>query len=141
MIAFDLQCGAGHVFEAWFASGAAYDRQAADGLLVCAVCGRADVTKAVMAPNIAGKGNRTKAQEAAQDIAMRALVAAQSRALQSSSWVGDAFASRARAMHAGDEPDLPIHGRATRDEAKALVEEGVPVAPLPFPVVPPTDLN
>ena len=140
MIAFDLRCGAGHVFEAWFASSAAYDRQAADGLLACAFCDRTDIAKAVMAPNVATKGNRSTAKAEAGAM-LRALAAAQAEALKTSSWVGDDFATKARAMHAGDEPDAPIHGRATKAEAKALVEEGVPVAPLPFPVVQPEKVN
>lgn len=140
MIAFDLRCGAGHVFEAWFASSAAYDRQAADGLLACAFCDRTDIAKAVMAPNVATKGNRSDARAEAGAM-LRALAAAQAEALKTSSWVGDDFATKARAMHVGDEPDAPIHGRATKAEAKALVEEGVPVAPLPFPVVQPEKVN
>jgi hypothetical protein len=140
MIAFDLRCGAGHVFEAWFASGAAYDRQAADGLLACAFCDRTDIAKAVMAPNVAVKGNRSTAKAEAGAM-LRALAAVQAEALKTSSWVGDDFATKARAMHAGDEPDAPIHGRATKAEAKALVDEGVPVAPLPFPVVQPEKVN
>jgi len=140
VIAFDLRCGAGHVFEAWFASGAAFDQQAANGFLVCAFCGRTDVAKAVMAPNVAAKGNRSDAKADAGSM-LRALAAAQAEVLKSSSWVGDDFATKARAIHAGDEPTTLIHGRATPAEAKALVEEGVPVAPLPFPVVQPDKVN
>jgi hypothetical protein len=42
------------------------------------------------------------------------------------------FAAEARAMHLGEAPERPIHGEARLDEARALVDEGVPVAPLPF---------
>mgnify|MGYP003343903689 CR=1 FL=1 len=50
-------------------------------------------------------------------------------------------ADEARAMHAGDTEEATIHGQATREEAAALVAEGVPVAPLPFPVAAPDELN
>ena len=50
---------------------------------------------------------------------------------ENSTDVGDRFTSEARDMHSGDAPIRAIHGRATLDEAKALVEEGVPVMPLP----------
>ena len=53
----------------------------------------------------------------------------------------DGAAERARAMHEGEAPVAQIHGQASLAEAKALVEEGVPVAPLPFPVVPPKQVN
>jgi len=52
-----------------------------------------------------------------------------------------AFTDRARAMHQGDVPVATIHGQATAEQAKALIDEGVAVAPLPFPVVPPEARN
>ena len=143
MIVFDLRCGGGHVFEAWFASTAAFDDQRARHLLACPVCGDAGVEKAVMAPAVAAKGNRAAAAApAAQAKALLAAMAqAQARALKDSRWVGRRFAEEARAIHAGDAPDTVIHGQATREEAKALAEEGVPVAPLLLPVVPPERVN
>lgn len=140
MIVFDLRCGAGHVFEAWFGSGAAYDAQRASGQLACPICGTDAVVKAAMAPAVPAKGNR--APDPAQvKQAMRTLAAQQAQALRSSTWVGTGFATRARAMHAGDEPHATIHGQATLAEAKALADEGVPVAPLPLPVTPPDQVN
>jgi hypothetical protein len=150
MIVFDLRCANGHVFEAWFGSSAAYEDQRTRGLLSCALCNDTAVEKAVMAPNVAAKGNTRAVPVRAPDkpippeamkAALHALAAAQTKALESSEWVGSGFAGRARAMHVGDEPEAPIHGQATLAEAKALVEEGVPVAPLPFPVVPPDAIN
>ena len=66
---------------------------------------------------------------------------AQARALKDSRWVGDNFADQTRAMHYGERDAETIHGQATPDEARELVEEGIPIAPLPFPVAPPEDLN
>jgi hypothetical protein len=139
MIVFDLKCVGGHVFEAWFASSAAYEAQRTDGQLSCPMCGNTDVDKAVMAPAIAAKGNRQAAPSTPADMkaALAALAKAQAAALEGSQWVGSAFADRARAMHAGEEDVAAIHGQATLMEAKRLVEDGVPVAPLPLPVVPP----
>jgi len=73
--------------------------------------------------------------------ALEQLAQVQAKALEKSTWVGTAFADRARAMHEGEAPVTQIHGQASLAEAKALVEEGVPVAPLPFPVVPPKLAN
>jgi hypothetical protein len=156
MIVFDLQCSGAHVFEAWFASSAAYEDQQARGLLICPICGDAEVCKAVMAPNVGAKGNSravaapapTNAAPTAEPpspeairAAMQAIAAMQAKMLEKSEWVGRAFADRARAMHAGEADPAPIHGQTTRAEAEALVEEGVPVAPLLVPVVPPEALN
>ncbi len=142
MIVYDLRCDAGHVFEAWFGSSGAYDDQSKSGQLLCPLCGSTEVGKAVMAPAVSAKSNRAATvPPAAMREALRHLAAAQAKALESSEWVGGAFANRARAMHAGEEPHATIHGQATAAEAKALVEDGVPVAPLPLPVVPPEQLN
>lgn len=140
MIVFDLRCGTGHVFEAWFASGAAYDEQRAAGQVVCPLCGDGAVDKAAMAPAVPAKGNA--APPPAMVKAFMAKVAAeQAKALANATWVGRAFPERARAMHAGEETHAVIHGQATVAEAKALADEGVPVAALPMPVVPPEAKN
>lgn len=73
--------------------------------------------------------------------AMKALAKAQQKALESSKWVGKDFAEQSRKMHYGEADHTAIHGQASLEEAQALVEEGVPVAPLPFPVSPPDELN
>jgi hypothetical protein len=143
MIVFDLRCGSGHVFEAWFGSSTAYEEQRAGSLIGCPVCGDSDVGKAVMAPAVGAKGNRGGSKHPPEMVkaAMAAIAAEQAKALGRSEWVGVAFADRARAMHSGEEAHAPIHGQATRAEARALVEEGVPVAPLLVPVVPPEARN
>jgi hypothetical protein len=73
--------------------------------------------------------------------ALAALAKAQAKALENSTWVGNKFAEETRKMHYGERDEAPIHGQASLAEAKALIDEGVPVAPLPFPVAPPEKLN
>jgi hypothetical protein len=147
MIVFDLRCASGHVFEAWFGSSDAFEDQRGRGLLSCPICGASDIGKAVMAPNIAAKGNSQPPVTgetpgpAVMKAAMQALAEAQRKALEKSEWVGSAFADRARAMHVGDADPAPIHGQATLGQAKELADEGVPIAPLPFPIVPPDAVN
>jgi hypothetical protein len=139
VIVFDLRCGQGHVFEAWFASSDAFAEQQARALIHCPICDDGAIEKAVMAPAVAAKGNA--GPPAAVKAALAALASAQREALKGSTWVGGQFAQRARAMHDGDEPHAVIHGQATVAEARALAEDGVPVAPLPLPVVPPEATN
>ena len=142
MIVFDLKCGKTHVFEAWFGSSAEYDDQRARGLVACPVCGDGAIEKAVMAPAVAAKGNRqVEATPAAIKAAMAMLATAQAKALEGSQWGGTAFAGRARAMHEGVEDHAAIHGQATIAEARALADDGGPVAPLPLPVIPPAARN
>ena len=146
MIVFDLACSQGHVFEVWFGSSADYESQRERGLVSCAICGASEVGKAVMAPNVGAKGNQASTvvpmrsgspAPAELKAALAALAKAQAKALEGSEHVGARFAAEARAIHDGDAPERPIHGQATVHEAKALVEDGVPVVPLPLPVVPP----
>lgn len=145
MIVFDLKCGAGHVFEAWFGSSADYESQRGRALIACPMCGDSAIDKAVMAPNVAVKGNRRGDAPAPgkpdPKQLMAALAEAQAKMLEGSQWVGVAFADKARAMHLGEEAHAPIHGQASAEEARALIEEGVAVAPLPLPVVPPEHRN
>jgi hypothetical protein len=163
MIVFDLVCGDGnHVFEAWFGSTEDYESQQARGLVSCPMCGSSAVSKAVMAPRIGLKGNQRSDKQAlpaptpasmpassavpmasgepsatAIKAMMQALAKAQAEALKTSDYVGTRFAEEARAIHLGETEERTIHGQATPEEAKALIEDGVPVAPLPFPVRPP----
>ena len=142
MIVFDLRCAGDHVFEAWFASSAAYEDQRGRSLVSCPMCGVTAVEKAVMAPNVAQKGNARPAAASAEiKAALHALAAAERKALDGSRWVGADFANQARAMHVGDQKVETIHGQATIAEAKSLVDEGVSVAALPLPVVPPEKAN
>ena len=140
MIVYDLRCGAGHVFEAWFTSSGAYEDQRGRGLVACPICGDTDTGKAVMAPAVPAKSNSAP-PPAAVKAALASLARAQAKALKQSTWVGRDFANRARAMHDGAEPHATIHGQATFAEAKGLAEDGVPVAPLPLPVTPPEAQN
>jgi hypothetical protein len=137
MIVFDLQCreaycSAGETFEAWFRSSADYDEQQAAGLVQCPMCQSANVGKAPMAPRVPRKGS---------DNPLARLAAMQAEVLKDSRWVGDQFAETARAMHAGEIEREQVHGNATLEQAKSLVDEGVPVAPLPLPVRPPSQVN
>lgn len=135
MIVFDLRCeDSGDVFEAWFRSTADYEDQKARGLVQCPACQSQRIAKAPMAP-------RVPAKSASQPSPLQRLAAIQAAALKDSEWVGDRFAQEARAMHLGEAQARAVHGNATAAEAKALVDEGVPVAPLPLPVLPPNQVN
>lgn len=157
MIVFDLHCSGGHRFEGWFGSSADYTDQQSRGLITCPACGSGEVGKAPMAPAVPAKGNarqevlppETPSQQQLANTplppkvqrALTALAKAQAEALKDSTWVGDKFAAETRKMHYGERDAALIHGQATLAEAKALIEEGVPVAPLPFLVAPPEKLN
>ena len=149
MIIFDLRCPTGHVFEAWFGSSADYESQQERGLVSCPLCGASEIEKAPMAPAVPAKGNSRP--DAAPELfsgnaeAVKAMMAAvatlQKKMIENSESVGDRFADEARAIHLGEAEARAIHGQATPAEADELRDEGIPVAPLPFPVIAPEEQN
>ena len=139
MIRYALKCGEGHSFESWFQSAEAFDGLSAKGLISCAICGGADVSKAMMAPRVTPDaspvadegGNAPGPLQAPAHPAEQALRAMREHVEKTSTNVGENFAREARAMHVGDVPLKPIYGQAGLDEAKSLIEDGVPILPLP----------
>lgn len=127
MIRYTLKCSDDHQFESWFQSASAFDTLKKSGHVSCAVCGDTDVEKTVMAPRIGKTSLSEPASVAEQTIQkMKAHVEANSED------VGDKFAEEARAIHEGISPERSIYGQAKPKEAKALIEDGIPVLPLPF---------
>lgn len=139
MIRYALVCVEGHAFESWFSDSAGFDRLAEAGALACAVCGSPKVQKAPMAPAL-GRGTAPAPVRSAPEPQAPAtpppvppdLAALRRRIEASSEDVGRAFAAEARAIHRGEAPERAIRGEASLAEAKSLVEEDIPVLPLPW---------
>jgi hypothetical protein len=153
MIHYNLRCEKGHAFESWFQSSAAYETQEKRKLVNCPVCGSAKVERAIMAPQIVSKKGRQSAEaapapattstEVTAPAAATPLLMAQERELRAklkelrehivknADNVGERFPNEARKMHYGDIEHRPIYGEASPEEARALIDEGVEVTPLP----------
>lgn len=134
MIRFSLKCQDDHAFESWFQSGEAYDSLRTAGHVACPVCGSTAVDKSLMAPSVrpARKAaTRPDLSTPASD-AEKALAELRRKVEENSEYVGLDFVTEARRIHDGDAPERAIYGEARIDEAKKLIEDGVPVAPLPF---------
>lgn len=137
MILYDLKClDGGEMFEGWFGSSADFDEQSGRGLVQCPFCQSPRVEKAPMAPRVARRSTSEDPRPA-----MAALAALQEELLKDSNWVGEQFPETARAMHLGELEPRPVHGQASLEEARSLAADGVPVLPLPLPVVPPRQVN
>lgn len=133
MIKYALTCDHDHAFEGWFGSSADYDDQHARGLLECPVCASKAVRKQIMAPAVAGT-RRTVQDEPSgppQAMMMEALSRIRRHVEENFDDVGDAFAREARAIHEGRAEERGIYGQASPKEVRDLVEDGIPVAPLP----------
>jgi hypothetical protein len=135
MIRYNLKCGAGHGFDSWFKNAEGFSALRAAGQVVCPVCGSAEVEKELMAPAVrpARKAVPKKPDLSAPASELEEKLAVLKRQIEENSeYVGMNFAAEARAIHAGHAPERPIYGEAKPDEARAMIEEGLPVAPLPF---------
>lgn len=142
MIRYTLSCGKGHGFESWFQNADAFEALAGSGQLACPVCGDTTVEKGLMAPavtparkaeaaRIPAAGDKPGLTAPASELE-QALAEMRRRVEANSEYVGMNFVAEARAMHEGDAPERSIYGEARPEEARKLLEEGVPVAPLPF---------
>lgn len=155
MIRYALKCTNDHSFESWFQGASAFDTLKASGMVACPICASTDVKKAIMAPRVRTARGAAEQQMTEQQLnqataptapaantggalsnpaspAEKALAELKKKVEANSEYVGMNFASEARAMHEGDTPERPIYGEAKLEEAKSLIEDGVPVAPLPF---------
>ena len=131
MIRYDLRCQNGHHFDGWFRSSEGFDSLRKAGQVACTHCGSTAVEKALMAPGIAvsEKAGDLHSPRDAQEAALEKL----RRQIEANSdYVGMSFAAEARAMHEGSIPERAIHGEARLEDARRLIEDGIPVAPLPF---------
>lgn len=156
MISYTLKCENDHRFDSWFQSASAFDKLLSAGMVTCPSCASGAVEKAIMAPRVrtarkstsaAEQGAGQAAERATENTSEqtsetslttpttdqeRAIAELKSKVEASSEYVGMEFASQARAIHEGDAPERPIYGEAAPEEALKLLQDGVPVAPLPF---------
>lgn len=137
MIRFSLHCDKEHEFEVWFSSSADYDAQSERGLVECPVCGSRQIGKALMAPAVAASRDapaRPLAMAPEKREAMRKLKDMVQAVKQNSEDVGERFADEARKIYHGEAEARGIFGKASSEDAKSLVSEGIEIAPLPdFP--------
>ena len=137
MIRFSLHCDKDHEFEGWFSSSKDFDGQSDRGLVECPVCGSRQIGKSLMAPAVAASRDtpaRPLAMDPEKREMMRKLRDMVQAVKQSSEDVGDRFADEARKIHHGETEARGIIGKASSDDAKSLIEEGIEIAPLPeFP--------
>lgn len=161
MIHYQLRCGAAHEFDAWFRDSAAYEEQAAAGLLECPQCGERQVARALMAPAVPRKARAARTlpdrpqqqQSTVPDPILRApagtpvpapvadrmpdhlraaLQRLRAEVERRCDYVGPNFAEEARRIHNGESDARGIYGEATEEQAEALAEDGIEVSRIPW---------
>jgi hypothetical protein len=142
LIKYTLSCDNGHSFDGWFSSSADFDRQAELGLVSCPACGSVSVAKELMTPSVSTSRKKDEAKVLMMDQARKEAVAKIRELVtairENSDDVGEKFPEEARKIHYGEAEERGLIGKATADEARALLEEGIEIAPLP---VLPDDVN
>lgn len=151
MIRYSLRCESGHEFDSWFPGSRAYDEQARRGLVECPLCRSTRVEKSIMAPALAKSGlavpkapAEAPSEPAAETpptppavmderlVALRGMIREMRAAIVKHTVdVGEKFPDEARKMHFGEIEHRPIRGEANADEARELIEDGVPILPVP----------
>ena len=136
MIQYALKCNADHKFDSWFQSASAFDKLQLAKMVTCPVCGSSQIEKSIMSPRVGPRSNKktdvTPSLKTPETDAEKALMALRKHVETNAQYVGGNFADEARAMHDGTSPERAIYGEAQPEQARALIDEGIPVAPLPF---------
>ncbi len=141
MIRYALKCENDHQFETWFKSADSFDQLVGMGLVDCPQCASSSVEKSLMAPRVPAKSNQSVggAPSPVQPMASgpdpkleAALMELRAHVETNSEYVGPRFATEATSMHLGETPHRSIYGEVNPEEAKRLVDDGVPALPLPF---------
>ena len=137
MILYDLNCENGHTFEAWFASSEQYDKQNKKKLINCPICNSNKIKKALMAPNLKGskKSNKSFDEKKAKDEnkKFKTKLKEFKKFIESNTEdVGKNFTEEAKKIYYGETKSRSIRGETTKEQAEELVEEGIPIAKLPW---------
>ena len=138
MIAYDLQCDAGHSFEGWFEDERAYREQQKKGLVACPICNNTNVYRVPSA--FAIKSSRSSALSTSQQTQLakigKKIVDYVEKNFED---VGVNFAKEALKIHYGVTEPKNIRGVSSEEEEKTLKKEGVQFFKFPMPLPPDTD--
>ena len=134
MINYTLKCDQNHTFDSWFKSAEAFEMLVKKSMVVCSECGSTKITKAIMAPSVSTsrkKDNKPSKLEKKSKL-KNDILELKKKIEANSEYVGNNFANEARSMYLGETPERSIYGEAKTDDAKKLIDDGIPVMPLPF---------
>jgi len=139
MIAYDLQCSQGHVFEGWFEDDRTYKSQKRKGLLTCPVCNETEVNRVPSTFAIKSADGVSRGAATAQvnlDQIGKKMAAFVDHNFDN---VGCDFAKEALKIHYGAAEPRSIRGTSTPEEEKTLEEEGIDFIKIPLPQQPESD--
>ena len=134
MINYTLKCDQNHTFDSWFKSAEPFEMLVKKSMVVCSECGSTKITKAIMAPSVSTSRKKdNKPSELEKKSKLKNDILELKKKIEANSeYVGNNFANEARSMYLGETPERSIYGEAKTDDAKKLIDDGIPVMPLPF---------
>ena len=134
MINYTLKCDQNHTFDSWFKSAEAFEMLVKKSMVICSECGSTKITKAIMAPSVSTSRKKdNKPSELEKKSKLKNDILELKKKIEANSeYVGNNFANEARSMYLGETPERSIYGEAKADDAKKLIDDGIPVMPLPF---------
>ena len=134
MINYTLKCDQNHTLDSWFKSAEAFEMLVKKSMVVCSECGSTKITKAIMAPSVSTSRKKdNKPSELEKKSKLKNDILELKKKIEANSeYVGNNFANEARSMYLGEPPERSIYGEAKTDDAKKLIDDGIPVMPLPF---------
>ena len=134
MINYTLKCDQNHNFDSWFKSAEAFEMLVKKSMVVCSECGSTKITTAIMAPSVSTSRKKdNKPSELEKKSKLKNDILELKKKIEANSeYVGNNFANEARSMYLGETPERSIYGEAKTDDAKKLIDDGIPVMPLPF---------
>ena len=132
MIKYNLTCKCKCTFDSWFANSNEFERLFKKKLITCIECNSHNISKSIMAPNIA---NTKKSN----DVNVKQIKNIKKKILEYQRFIkvickvgGTNFAQEARSIHYYKKKSINIYGKATSEEIKELQDEGIETTTIPW---------
>lgn len=133
MIAFDLICSKGHVFEGWFDNLKSFEEQDAKNMINCPQCNDTQIRK-ILSPIAVRSSSVPDKAENTNPIDYRRLAKEMIDYIyEEFEDLGTDFTKEALKIHYGVAEERNIRGSATESEEKLLKDEGIQFFKLPLP--------
>ena len=135
MIAFDLECSQGHIFEGWFNNTQSFEEQNAKRLVSCPYCNDTNIRK-IISPVAMRTSSPPDEKKEGKPIDYGLLAKEVVDYINKNfEELGPDFTKEALKMHYGVAEKRNIKGSATAEEEKILKDEGIHFFKVPMPKV------
>lgn len=135
MIAFDLECSKGHMFEGWFNNTPSFEEQNTKKLISCPYCNDTRIRKVISPVAMKTSSKPDENKDAGATDYRRLAREVVDYFNKNFDDVGPNFTKEALKIHYGVTEKRNIKGSATDVEEKMLKEEGIEFFKVPIPKI------